>query len=426
MLRSVSPCDNFYQFVCGSWTAPRRRQTSVGQNIYDNVAGAIQATAKRHPPESRSKGTRKAFDMYISCVEAHDAAYVIDNVKRLKRFMQEHRLRISDDRLDTTDPFDQLVDLGVHWNLNFIFEMAPHRPQGQKEWMIVVYPGSLAQYFSLSEQTGAQFSEYLRHHLAKGFGNTTDVITQFSIFRAEIAQVTAPLHEPLNTTKYPWLKFSFRDINTYAPNMKAHRWISTLNKHFTEYNISFTSTSTVFVTNRRVLDVLNALVTTDTNQFHLPVTSFIAWKFVELFGWILDDKIAEIRFGEPDKQALHDARRVACSNFVERTYAFAMSGRYLFEVIDVNTRGAVSSFLTSIQQIAVERAHWTTSPMVTIQEWSLQIQGTLAIQGPICCSTTNAARRRHSQGRLCQGNATHGNEKSASTVRAWHGYDCTT
>ncbi|KAL1469694.1 hypothetical protein MTO96_024879 [Rhipicephalus appendiculatus] len=215
--------------------------------------------------------------------------------------------------------------------------------------MLVVYPGSLAQYFSLAEQTGPLFSEYLRHHLAKGFGNTTDVITQFPAFRAQIAKVTAPLNEPLNTTRYPWLKFSFSDIQAYAPNMDAKRWISTLNKHFAQYNIYFASTSMVFITNQRVLHVLNALISPDPSQFRLPVTSFIAWKFVELFGWALDDKIAEIRFREQAKWALHEARRVACSNFVERTYAFAMSGRYLFEVIDVNTRGAVSSFLTSIQ-----------------------------------------------------------------------------
>ncbi|KAH7965731.1 hypothetical protein HPB49_010243 [Dermacentor silvarum] len=307
----------------------------------------MQATANHHPPESRNKGTRKAFDMYISCVEAHDAAYATDNVRRLKHFMHEHKLFISAIHVDGVDPLDLLVDLGVNWNQNFLFEMAPHREQAHGKWMLLLYPGSLSQYFSLSEQTGPAFSEYLRHHLAKGFGNATDVIAAFPRFREEIARETAPLHEPLVTNKYPWLKFAFRDIQIYAPNIDAPHWLSTVNKHFGQHNISFSSSSTLFVTDRRVLDVLNRLL--DPSLFRLPVTTFIAWKFVELFGWVVDDKIAEITFGETDKQALQEARRVACSNLVERTYAFAMSGRYLFEVVDVNTRGAVSSFLTSIQ-----------------------------------------------------------------------------
>ncbi|KAL3191306.1 hypothetical protein MRX96_018714 [Rhipicephalus microplus] len=58
-----------------------------------------------------------------------------------------------------------------------------------------------------------------------------------------------------------------------------------------------------------------------------------------------------------------------------------------------------------MSQISVERAHWTTSATVIIQERSLQITGTLMIQGPICCSITNAARQGYSLGRLCQGNA---------------------
>ncbi|KAH8027791.1 hypothetical protein HPB51_010305 [Rhipicephalus microplus] len=65
-----------------------------------------------------------------------------------------------------------------------------------------------------------------------------------------------------------------------------------------------------------------------------------------------------------------------------------------------------------LQQISVERAHWTTSATVIIQERSLQITGTLVIQGPICCSITNAARQGYSLGRLCQGNATQSNEEN--------------
>ncbi|XP_065301467.1 endothelin-converting enzyme 2-like isoform X3 [Dermacentor albipictus] len=360
MLRAVSPCDNFYQFVCGSWTAPRRRQTSVGQNMHDTIAGAIQATANHHPPESRLKGTRKAYDMYISCVEAHDAAYATDNVRRLKHFMHQHKLSISAENVDGVDPLDQLVDLSVNWNQHFIFEMAPHKPQGQKEWMLLLYPGLLAQYFSHSEQTGAAFSEYVRYHLAKGFGNPTDVIAAFPTFREEIVRQMAPLKEPLSTNKYPWLKFAFSEIQTYAPNIEAKHWRWIVNKHFASYKISFGSRSTVFVTDRRVLDVLNKLLDRTHNLFRLPVTSFIAWKFVELFGWILDDKIAEMSFDETEKQALHEARRVACADLVERTYAFAMSGRYLFEIVDVNTRGAVSSFLTSIQDAMLALTDNTT------------------------------------------------------------------
>ncbi|KAK8775048.1 hypothetical protein V5799_010419 [Amblyomma americanum] len=220
--------------------------------------------------------------------------------------------------------------------------------------MLVIYPGSLIEHFTVSEQTGAAFGEYLRHHLARGFGNATDVIAAFPAFRKQVEQATAVLNEPLNSTKYPWLRFTFGEIEEHAPNIDSAHWTTTVNRHFAAYSVRFRNDSIVFVTDRRVLQALNSLMRTGRPAFRLPVTAYIAWKFVELFGWVLDDKISEIRFGETDKQLLQEARRVACASFVERTFAFAMSARYLFDSVEGITRGLVSSLITSIQDAMLD------------------------------------------------------------------------
>ncbi|XP_077539185.1 uncharacterized protein LOC144151896 isoform X2 [Haemaphysalis longicornis] len=346
----------------GSADEQRSGTQAKAMPIFPELA---MARANTHPPTTRTSATRKAFDMYRSCVHAHEVARIHDEESSLKRFMGEHRLVVSSKDYDI-DTVDLLVDLAVNWHLPFLFHLAPHWDNATGSLMLIVYPGSLGRYFTVSEQTRAAFPEYMRIHLSRGFANDTDFATLFRDFREWVEAATKVLHEPITDSDYPWLKFPFSGLGAYAENVDADAFLASVNRHYEKYalyggrqRIQFSSGSTVFFTDKRVLMALDALLS--NHSFTIPVSSYVAWKFLELFGWALDNKIAEIRFGETEKLLLLKARRVACANFVERTYGFAMTARYLMEKVDTQIRDTILGLLTRTQEAMlrlVARAPW--------------------------------------------------------------------
>ncbi|XP_064459128.1 neprilysin-1-like [Ornithodoros turicata] len=350
----TSPCDDFYQYVCGSWFPTSKHEVSVGDGLYIKIMRGIISKAKNHPTISRGRATNKAADMLKACLSAHTRTE--ENVVYLKRFMAENNMSWPVPPQVEIHPLELIVTLAAKWRTEFIFRIM--LTSRNRSTIVMLYPGAHISHLNETHAPLDEFDTYVNKH-AELFDQSVSgtTITQLVTTQNEVQRVVTSLTSPL---KYPSVLSPMRLVKERNLSViDGATWASFLEKHVNKGDFvidgSIDENAILFVTDKRLLIALDHLLQLP----HTQLVSFITWKFVERFGLILSSSINEI-------QTAYDINFYCCT-FVEEIYGFALSANYTMNIAEDSERNTTDKFMGNITESVkdmLRNTYWTPDTVI--------------------------------------------------------------
>lgn len=139
MDRSLSPCQNFYAYVCSKWEKVQPSLTSSLKLIEQRVIRRAQNAMLRkdnHPYQASATGkvmaaVRNCFDVILNKV---------DNLREVNRFLADNSILLPpDDGQAVPTPLELLVSLNLRLGIRAVFTLRPAVDLRTNDRMILTF-----------------------------------------------------------------------------------------------------------------------------------------------------------------------------------------------------------------------------------------------------------------------------------------------
>ncbi|XP_064457314.1 endothelin-converting enzyme 2-like [Ornithodoros turicata] len=329
--RGDNPCNNFYQYVCQGFEVSvlGAMATNLSRNIYE-------AFIELKTPRKNQTAPQKAASFYQQCLVAARVAKK-ENGNLLATFFRD--LKLSFEVLQTTDPIDTLVLLGMRYDLHIFFSFALKKlTLIADDYLFLVKESALFEAWRKRRasylRVQGRYSEYVQNVL-DGIDITEkteldNVTSRIRSVEDEVIKVRSQ-----NDGKHNYITVRLSSFLTDPALLP--RWDAALEKHTTYVLPSNYSVSS----EEQMYTFLNNIFAIDTSRLSTYITWEAARQLSVLSGMVADpDVVFNSNY---------------CYAMTLRLFKHAVVSPYLISVIDHPKLDAVSNIITDIWDSASQR-----------------------------------------------------------------------
>ncbi|XP_075744282.1 endothelin-converting enzyme 2-like [Rhipicephalus microplus] len=366
MNRNSSPCEDFYQFTCGSWR-PRvagaqtamRDLLAVSQTDairFLGVAHSLNVTpptggilAKVPTPLPRNRAERA----YHACLSSQ-----YGDVSLLHQFLANRSLSWPEKPATSANPLDVLLDLDINWNLGLWFSVRVSPIPGHNRRQVRVEPGLVSSSWKkgldalvLRGVYDARVRRFYNLMRTSNFVSMSD--KDLEALRHDEYAVAGALSEAVNRGQSE-LAFQLKQIQKIAtPQISAAQWATSLNRHL-KLTQRVNDADRVLATNVKLLQAVDGLLES------LPAETVLyqlGWAAVQLLGWMADPTLP----GRPVAARLVEHRHADCFWAANRAFGLPFLSSYINTKYSPRVRSEVDDVILGVTQAAIGlfmRASW--------------------------------------------------------------------
>ncbi|CAN7989424.1 unnamed protein product [Ixodes hexagonus] len=315
MSTSVNPCDNFYDFVCGSYRGSRDiLTTSVQEDMALKVYKAIIETLLEGDP--KSSVTRKLFQT-CNAPTSSDS----EDIRIFKEFKQRIGILWPEERQTFMHPLDLLLKLAIRWNFNFLVSVRVVPTSKRRNRTLLLSPGTITTSFqqpAVDTTSPTAFEEHVReYYRILGASPGTD-LKELSATQRAILDVAEEIKHgvPKQVT------IAVQSLRNFTPTVHPKDWLQFLNS-YSQPDPPFGLKQIVIIEDARLVHNLGKLLK-DYPAERLVIG--IAWIFIQSYLWVASNTPI-IRFGTASRVKLY--RPIACLEFINFALGLLGAKEYL-------------------------------------------------------------------------------------------------
>nr|XP_037278114.1 endothelin-converting enzyme 2-like [Rhipicephalus microplus] len=366
MNRNSSPCEDFYQFACGSWR-PRvaGAQTAMRDLLAVSQTDAIRFLGVAHnlnmtqptggilakvpTPLPRNRAERA----YHACLSSQ-----YGDVSLLHQFLANRSLSWPEKPATSANPLDVLLDLDINWNLGLWFSVRVSPIPGHNRRQVRVEPGLVSSSWKkgldalvLRGVYDARVRRFYNLMRTSNFVPMSD--KDLEALRHDEYAVAGALSEAVNRGQSE-LAFQLKQIQKIAtPQISAAQWATSLNRHL-KLTQRVTDADRVLATNVKLLQAVDGLLES------LPAETVLyqlGWAAVQLLGWMADPTLP----GRPVAARLVEHRHADCFWAANRVFGLPFLSSYINTKYPPRVQSEVDDVIMGVTQAAIGlfmRASW--------------------------------------------------------------------
>ncbi|CAN7939006.1 unnamed protein product [Ixodes hexagonus] len=275
---TISPCENFYHFVCDGWKASKAAEAFVFSDLQMRVVSAAVNSLLRlgKAPMQRQTAVQKASVMFKTCLQV--LAGSVDSSANLKSFLKSVNLLAP--RSETADVLDVVVDLGLNWNVPVFFQITI-----EPDYML---DGRQTLYFARSRHLMDWFlrrsrlsGRTLRNYIVAcsefiGRNVNPEALILFENYLMSTLGATSETSRVTETIEMSALE-------SRTPGLMSSDWLDVLNRHLPEPS-QLLMTDTIKVTDTKYLQSVSEVILDDRRRRNGDLLTYVAWLVVDYLG----------------------------------------------------------------------------------------------------------------------------------------------
>ncbi|KAL1471715.1 hypothetical protein MTO96_023542 [Rhipicephalus appendiculatus] len=349
----VKPCEDFYQFTCGSWKPKHKERSVVAQIFDDSTTSAIDEMEKG---SSEKAVVPKAPDYFRSCIRRRDltpaeVGVFIDFKHQLGLFWPE-KPQVA---IDALLP---LLNMTITWNINLLFHLRALPAYKGRPQTLYIRRGILNTKWLDPKWTPLTFAEAVRMH-CRVLGVEAPSASSIQELKNTVEDIiNATLTVPPDATSDT--QFKLKEIELLMPK-RADDWLKHLNVlHSPQF--TWTLDSPVALEDDAILQNLYALQQKYRDKKQTLLEGF-AFVFVRTTLWLFAGK-PEMRYGT-DPEVNRNLWKRACLSYTTANFGLLVAVKHIYSRYTPTVRADLLRFHHSIQEALKQQlqdAAWIDEP----------------------------------------------------------------
>ncbi|XP_077539751.1 membrane metallo-endopeptidase-like 1 [Haemaphysalis longicornis] len=341
---SVSPCDDFHRFTCGSLVRKDKEDSMVRRIFRESARIAVAEMENTKDPALPA-----AAMYYQTCVKKRTPEDLKGEIDAFTRFKQDVGLMWPEkEQREKTHPLKLLLNLSINWNYHMLFNLRAFPQYRGRPATLYIRRGKLHHEWLKDALEG--FSERVKQHCREL--NATELSEKHikEVYDAVRNMTKQSQIAPPGTTKER--EIPLKNTTSYMPSRSRllMEYVNELHRP----DFTWNDESPLFLEDPKILTNLDSLLEHFKERVSLLLKGF-SWVFIQENLWVV--------VGKPDllPKGSKAGLQTACLRFVEESFGLVVMAKHIRTRYDEALRETLKRiFSTTGAQVmkAVERSGW--------------------------------------------------------------------